>query len=76
MARVKRFTFNLKRHKGGVYSSPDGRFYAVRMLDKEAHGWWTVGEVTPEGNQHIEDFPSYAACRTWIMNHYLPEKTS
>lgn len=63
MERLKRTKFNLKRTKAGVYTSPDGKYYAVRT----ENGWWSVGSRTPGGDEHIDDFASYAGARTRII---------
>lgn len=63
MARIKRIKFNLKRTKAGAYTSPDGKYYAVRL----ENGWWSVGSRTPNGDEHIEDYESYAKARFRIV---------
>ena len=54
--------FNLKRIRAGVYES--GQYYIIRDIDTKL---WMVGFSNKSGNNHLEDFKSYAEARVYVM---------
>ena len=54
--------FNLKRIRAGVYES--GEYYIIRDIDTK---FWMVGFTNKNGNNHIDDFKSYAQARSYVM---------
>jgi len=63
---MKREIFNLKRFRAGYYESPDGKYYVF----KAENGWWSMGKRHQQtGNEHIEDFKTYAEARfnVWVL---------
>lgn len=53
--------WNLKRLQSGVYTDPNGRFYALKCGK-----YWSVGYIENHSFQHVDDLKSFAAARYWI----------